>query len=364
MELNLNSTLIISALIGAAGVLVAILASLLLGKRDQADAGLDEKAQKFELWSLAEQKILDILLLMASTNLISLAFLFGTLAVAAMPALFTYMAVYDLTKERWPHLAFWAALAPAVALESTIMVAAHVSLKFYRRWRDKQQGKTELIIALCLVVAYIAGVEVIVYNLDASVWLIAAGAPILAIVMYAARGLFLDWQISEVTERQAAERQAEMEELERQRLEELERQQLERETEAEKMRLQQEHEQAEWDRKQAAQQAEWDRQLREKLELARLQAKHEEAMAKIQIVRNSGGKEPEKNVLTRRNPEYDKIFLRLKSEFGDSPITPQDVMDISGKAKSAVYELLKYGQEAGFVHQPGRGTYVINGVEK
>lgn len=63
-------------------------------------------------------------------------------------------------------------------------------------------------------------------------------------------------------------------------------------------------------------------------------------------------------------PEYDKIFLRLKSEFGETPISPQDVMNISGKAKSAVYELLKYGQEAGFVHQPSRGTYVINGVER
>lgn len=200
---------------------------------------MQEKFNRFEEYLFVEQEGLDAIVSTLGTNIISFATLAGTVTMAAVPALFTGTSVYILTRPAWgEQMARIAGWTTAIGVEAVGMVASHVALKLYRSWRDKQTTGLEFVLAICLMVIYIltvAGIVLFVEGLSGTLQAIGVGSPVLATVLYVARGLYLDVRFREVQSRIRARKQQAEDEAAAKRDAELE-------AELKRLRAQQSHE--------------------------------------------------------------------------------------------------------------------------
>lgn len=182
---------------------------------------------------LIEQDVVDSTLGMISSNIVSGAMLFGTVTIAAVPALFTGFSIYKLTLPLWQEtMALAAAWVFGVGLETVGMVTANVALKLYRAWREGKVILEEFLVTIVLMLVYVVTVAVVIAfvekeQLPLTLKAIGAGSPFLAVVLYIARGLYLDHSDREAKERLIASaeksRQAEVEDEERKHRQEMER---------------------------------------------------------------------------------------------------------------------------------------------
>lgn len=196
--------------------------------------------EKYKEALLIEQDLVDVTLGTLSSNIISLAMLLGTLTIAAIPALFTGYSVFILTSSQWsPQMSTFAGWVFGIGLEAVGMVTSNVALKLYRGWREQSVILEEFLITIALMIIYVvATVTVILFveELPLTLKAVGCGSPFLAVVLYIARGLYLDHveretrKRLEVKERRIQKRQERIEDRTHQR--ELEKLRLEYEYKA------------------------------------------------------------------------------------------------------------------------------------
>jgi hypothetical protein len=207
----------------------------------------NEKTKNYKGFLLLEQDIVDSTLATLSSNLVSLAMLLGTLTVAAVPALFTGYSIYSLTLSTWGEwMAVSAGWVFGIGLETVGMVTSNVALKLYRAWREGKVLLEEFLLTLVLMLAYVATVVLVILyveNLPVTLQAVGVGSPFLTVVLYIARGLYLDHanreavaRLVDMTDRQV---QQQIDQEERQHRREIDRLRLENQHQRklEKLRL-------------------------------------------------------------------------------------------------------------------------------
>lgn len=174
-----------------------------------------QRLQTYKEGLLIEQDIVDSTLGTISQNIVSLAMLLGTLTVAAVPALFTGYSIYALTAEVWGEtMAQGAGWVFAIGLEAVGMVTSNVALKLYRAWREGQVILEEFLVTIALMIVYVVAVVLIiafVENLPLTLQAVGIGSPFLAVVLYIARGLYLDHMSREIGRRMIENQQRDVE---------------------------------------------------------------------------------------------------------------------------------------------------------
>lgn len=156
----------------------------------------NETIKKYKGLLLLEQDVVDSTLATLTSNLVSLAMLLGTLTVAAVPALFTGYSIYSLTLDTWGEsMAISAGWVFGIGLETVGMVTSNVALKLYRAWREGKVLFEEFLLTLALMLAYVLTVVLVILyveNLPTTLQAVGIGSPFLTVVLYIARGLYLD----------------------------------------------------------------------------------------------------------------------------------------------------------------------------
>ena len=93
-------------------------------------------------------------------------------------------------------------------------------------------------------------------------------------------------------------------------------------------------------------------------EKLRLEAENERVAIEVRTAANVP--EVPVNVL-ERSPEYDELLRKIREGSADSVVTVAAIQEVIGRGKTAVYALLRYGQDVGAVAKVGRGRYRIMG---
>jgi hypothetical protein len=177
-----------------------------------------ESLKRLQEKSYIWQESVDIVLGVISANIVSMFMLLGTVIIALVPAIFTGYAVYSITLDVWGFgLSFFTGLAFAIGLEAVGMTTSNVALHLYRSWRRGVGMVEEFIIAASLMLVYVVIVclvVVFVESLEPTLKAIGVASPFLAVILYIARGLYLDHKQEESQSRiEAKEYQLQQEKI-------------------------------------------------------------------------------------------------------------------------------------------------------
>lgn len=164
-----------------------------------------EWLKKLQNQTYVWQESVDIVLGVISSNIVSLFMLIGTVTIAIVPAIFTGFAVYSLTVDIWGYwLSFTAGVVFAFGLEAVGMTTSNVALHLYRSWRGGKGLLEEFVIASILMLVYVITVVLVILfveELPLTLKAIGISSPFLAVILYVARGLYLDHKMAETKER-------------------------------------------------------------------------------------------------------------------------------------------------------------------
>jgi hypothetical protein len=267
--------------------------------------------------------------------LVSFASMIAPWAVPLAPAAFAAYAVYGTAlKQMDPGIAWWVGVATAIGLETVGISAAHTTVDLYNAWRDGRSDKLKVFVGTGLVLAYfVAGISVILLleGTPLAVKVVGTGAFVLALISYIGQVLRAD--VRRIARNEQVESQAENLRLDH-----------ELRADAERIRL--DHERA--------------------MQKDRLNA--EIRLEKQRTLAEAKRNDTEMTTIPQTNPErsaeYNSMLDVVREQSGGNSFGANDIQQWLGKQKTATYDLIKYGKQAGRIHQVGRGRYTLNGAER